>query len=184
MLPRLPNQPQKRKRSNSESASAKGPGSEPSVTVTVKNVKGGEPVSLPRQPLSVSAFDLKTAYAKEAGVPVDKVRLLFNKKPVADSKTLKDVLGPAAGKPSAEVAFSAMVMGGAVAAPAKAASLPAEAPEPDTMAQQAAPSGQELLETEDFWSDLKSFLTQRIKDDAEGERLVDMFRSTWEKSGQ
>lgn len=44
------------------------------------------------------------------------------------------------------------------------------------------PTGKEAVATPEFWGDLKSFLLQRIKDEAEGERLVDVFKGAWEQS--
>lgn len=37
-------------------------------------------------------------------------------------------------------------------------------------------SGKDVLGTEQFWSDLKGFLVQRIRDEKEGERLAGVFR--------
>lgn len=148
-------------------------------------MKSSEAVSLERQALSTSVYDLKATYSKQTSTPIDKIKLLYSKKPVADSKTLKDVLGPAAEKPPTEMQFSVMVMGGTAAAPAieRVASPPAEAPGPDMVAQQSPPGGKEVLQTDEFWIDLAGFVKQRIKDEAEGERVAGLFRSAWEKSG-
>ena len=56
-----------------------------------------------------------------------------------------------------------------------------EAPKEAPKAKESIPvaqgiSGKEVLETEQFWSDLKGFLVQRIKDEKEGERLAGVFR--------
>lgn len=37
-------------------------------------------------------------------------------------------------------------------------------------------SGKDVLATEEFWEDLGGFLTQRLKDEAEAERVVKLFR--------
>jgi hypothetical protein len=42
------------------------------------------------------------------------------------------------------------------------------------------PSGNELLQKDEFWSDLKGFLTQRLRDEREGERVHKLFRKAWE----
>ena len=43
-------------------------------------------------------------------------------------------------------------------------------------------SGKALLSSEDFWSDLRGFLAQRIKDEDDAEKLVSLFRSAWNSS--
>jgi hypothetical protein len=125
-------------------------------------------LSLPSHALSASIYDLKTAYAARYHVPVDKIKLLDAKKPVADSKTLADVLGAAAAAASGgeTVEFAVMLMGGVTPS-----DEPASAP---SVAQ--GPSGKDILATEEFWTDLKGFLVQRLKDEKEGERLADIFR--------
>jgi ubiquitin-like protein 4 len=179
-LPRPPNQPQKRKRDAGDT----GAGSEPALNVSLKNMKAsGDVVTLDQQPLSTSVYDLKTAYSKETSTPIEKIKLLYAKKPVVDSKTLKDVLGPAAEKPPADIQFTVMVVGGVAGASIeRVASPPAEAPGPEMMAQQKTASGEEVLRTEAFWEDLSGFLKQRTKDEEEGERLAGVFRVAWEKS--
>jgi len=44
------------------------------------------------------------------------------------------------------------------------------------------PSGQEMLQTDDFWDDLKGFLEQRLKDEGEASRLKEVFRGAWKSS--
>ena len=41
-------------------------------------------------------------------------------------------------------------------------------------------SGAEVLKGEEFWNDLKGFLTQRLRDEAEGEKAFGIFRKAWE----
>jgi len=41
-------------------------------------------------------------------------------------------------------------------------------------------AGKEVLRTEEFWGDLKGFLVQRLKDEAEGERVAGVFRKALE----
>ena len=41
-------------------------------------------------------------------------------------------------------------------------------------------SGAEVLQGEEFWNDLKGFLTQRLRDEAEGEKAFSIFRKAWE----
>lgn len=136
---------------------------------------------LQRQALSTSIFDIKTAYAKETNGAVDKTRLLYNKKPVPDSKTLKDVIGSSTDK---EIAFTVMVMGGgATAAPPVTA---AKSGTTDTEMAEAPASepleGAAALNSQEFWTDLKGFLLQRIRDESEAEKVTAVFKKAWQSS--
>lgn len=139
---------------------------------------------------STSIFDLKTAYATQTSIPAAKIKILYKKKPVTDSKTVAEVVGSDAGS---EVEFGVMVLGGAVATPVQ--SPPAVAPVEEekglasgsvaAAAENAGPaaqgpSGKDVV-NEAFWEDLKGFVVQRIRDEKEGERLVGVFKSAWEK---
>lgn len=173
VLPKHPNQPIKRKRTV---PSAVAPGSTPAektVAVALKNLKTPSlSLVLANQALNTSVFELKTAYAAQnPGLVVDKVKLLHNKKPVADSKTLKDVLGEAA-EGARNVEFGVMVMGGIAGAPA---------PTPTTMEDGAA--GTEILRATEFWDDLRGFLMQKVQDEGESERLMSLFKAAWESGG-
>ena len=166
-------------------------------------MRSGETVTLSDITLDNSIHDLKTQYAQKSGQPQDKIKLLLNKKPAADLKTLKE-LGV-----SGDVELSVMVMGGAGAAsgassPAvekteanAAAAVPAadkmdvdpKAPAPGSEKAQAeaaaAPSAADtatgILKTEEFWTDLKGFLAQRLRDQGEGGKLAQVFREAWSK---
>jgi hypothetical protein len=173
VLPKHSNQPTKRKRTGPSSAAA-APGSTPAektVAVALKNLKTpSRSLALANQALSTSVFDLKTTYAAQnPGLAVEKIKLLHNKKPVADSKTLKDVLGEAA-EAARDVEFGVMVMGGVAGVPTSA-----------TMEDGAA--GSEILRTKEFWDDLRGFLIQKVQDEGESERLMGLFKSAWESGG-
>ena len=166
--------------------------------MNLKPTKPGlSPLTVSGQELTTSVFDLKSAYSKEISHPVDKIKILYSKKPVADTKTLRDILGDEA--PSAkDVEFSVMVMGtpgSGASQPTSQAQTPAavDIPEP-TMAdapgsEQAqndagkekeslnVDSGAHEIETEEFWNDLKGFLVQRLRDESEGERISKVFRN-------
>lgn len=43
------------------------------------------------------------------------------------------------------------------------------------------PSGKEILETEEFWTDLQGYLEQRIKSETEAVRLVQKWKSNWKE---
>lgn len=124
---------------------------------------------------------------------------MYKKKPVADSKTVADVIGDDA-EWTDEVEFGVMVMGGAATTAAGNVSPPLPGTwvqTPPAFAPSEAdkglagvapapvavtPSGKEVVATEEFWGDLKNFVLQRIKDEAEGERLIGVFKDAWEQS--
>lgn len=146
--------------------------------------------SSPTVPLSsidtakTSIFDLKQSYSTSSGIPVAKIKILYKKKPVTDSKTVAEVIGQEAGP---DVEFSVMVMGGAIGTPVQ--SPPAVAPSEVEKGLGSAsgptaqgPSGKEVVAGSEFWDDLKGFVIQRIRDEDEGQRLVGVFKAAWEKN--
>lgn len=160
------------------------PGQERSLVVTVKSLRNPPlDLRLSSQTLNTSIHDVKAYVAKETGVPEDKIRILHKKKPVPDSKVLKDLVGDS----DTTVEFSVMVMGGAAAAAAAAAAAVAEAAtviQPDAQADVAQGlSGADVLQTEQFWSDLNGFLSQRIRDDQLATELTNTFQQAWKAKG-
>lgn len=149
------------------------PGQERSITVTLKSLRNPPlDIKLSSQPLGTSILDLKNSVSSQTRIPVDKMKLLYNKKPVPDSKILKDLLA----ENELRVEFSVMVIGGAAAIPPEAtADVVAE-----TLASES--TGAAALETDQFWSDLKGFLMQRLKDESQAESLSTLFRSSWQSS--
>ncbi|POR34132.1 Uncharacterized protein TPAR_05644 [Tolypocladium paradoxum] len=148
------------------------PGQERSVTVTLKSLRNPPlDIKLTSQPLNTSLLDIKTKVSNQTRIPVDKMKILHNKRPLTDSKVLKEVLG----EKDMTVEFSVMVIGGAAAIPPEGSATPTA----------AEPTGAAALETDAFWSDLKGFLMQRLKDQAAAEELSGLFRSSWQsnKSG-
>jgi hypothetical protein len=97
------------------------------------------------------------------------LRLLWNKKPVGDSKTLKDVVGDEGAK-GGKVELGVMVIGGA-----GAVKRDGEEVEPVVVGH-----GAETLRGEEFWTDLRGFLVARLKDEKEGERIWGVFRKAVE----
>jgi len=68
--------------------------------------------------------------------------------------------------------FSVMIIGGAAIV---------KKDEDETMAPVAqGPSGIEVLRTEEFWVDLKGFLTQRLRNEQEGDKLLEVFKKAWQ----
>lgn len=177
--------------STSTSSSTAAQPSGAAVTVSLKPTKPGPPaVSLPGQPPTKSMYDIKVAYAAQARLDPAKIKLLRSKKPVADSKSLRDVLSEGGDETTSvkdpqaeiEVEFSVMVMPGAALGPAaagNAATGPAQAGA-GPVAQ--GPSGVEVLSDPRFWDDLKGFLLQRVRDEEETQKLVKAFKSATESS--
>lgn len=162
-------------------------------------MRSGETVTLSDITLDTTIHDLKSQYSQKTNQPQDKIKLLLNKKPTADLKTLKD-LGV-----DKDVELSVMVMGGAGATTPSATTpvvekshadgvpssdpmdVDSQAPAPPSeKAQMEVDSSAEttvaaLLQTEEFWMDLSGFLSQRLRDQKEGERLAGAFREAWRK---
>ncbi|KAH9883506.1 cell-cycle control medial ring component [Xylariomycetidae sp. FL2044] len=164
------------------------PGSERSYTVTIKSLRNPPlDVRLSSQTPNTSVLDLKAAVAERAGVPVDKMKLLYKKKPVLDSKVLKDLVGEGE-EGNGVVEFSVMVLGGAAAVGKKAdadtegAGEKKSATDGTTKGAGSAAQGQsgaEVLETKEFWQDLRGFLLQRIRDEKMAGELSETFQSAW-----
>lgn len=150
--------------SKPESKSAPLPGQERSVTVTLRSLRNPPlDIKLTSQPLTTSLHDIKTVVSKQARIPADKLKILHNKRPLQDSKVLKDVVGD----DEKTVEFAVMVIGGAAAV-----LPPADGP--------AATSDKAVVETDAFWNDLKGFLMQRLKDEDLAGELAVLFKSSWQ----
>lgn len=179
-------------------------------------MRGGEAVTVPNLTLESSIYEIKEQYAKQTSQPHEKIKVLLNKKPAADLKTLKE-LGV-----TGDVELSVMILGGGGATPSAgtpsaaspavekadpAASIPtppatsaadkmvvdekssfpgsekaqiqAESSPAPKASPGAGPSGPGALNTAEFWSDLQDFLSQRLRDAEEAERLNKMFKMAW-----
>lgn len=146
------------------------PGQERSVTIHLKSLRNPPlDIKLTSQTLNTSLLDVKTDVSRQTRIPAEKLKILHNKKPVPDSKVLKDLLSAT----DLTINFNVMVIGGA------AAILPEEEPSP---APSSEPTGADALETEKFWSDLQGFLMQRLKDEAQAEQLSALFKSSWQSN--
>lgn len=143
------------------------PGQERSVTVSLKSLRNPPlDIKLTSQPLDTSILELKNAVFGQTRIPVEKIKVLHNKRPVQDSKILKEVLGDA----DTAAEFSVMIIGGA-------ASIP---PEETPAVKTEEPAATATIDTDAFWSDLEGFLQQRLKDEAQATQLSSLFRSSWE----
>lgn len=149
------------------------PGQERSLTISLKSLRNPPlDIVLKSQSPLTSILDLKTEVSSQSSIPVEKIRILHKKKPVGDAKALKDIVS----QEETSVEFSIMVMGGA-------ASVKMEGDAMATAPVAQGPSGTEVMGTDEFWEDLNGFLTQRLKDQGEGERVYGLFRKAWEASG-
>lgn len=136
-------------------------------------------VRLPAQAIGTSLLDVKAAVAAETGIAAARLKLLHRRKPVPDSKVLKDLLDRTGDSGDAVAAnttveFSVMVIGGAGAGAA-----PAEAKE---VAQGA--SGADVLGTSEFWEDLRGFLLQRVRDEKLAGELSETFQAAWKATAR
>jgi ubiquitin-like protein 4 len=146
------------------------PGQERSLTVSVKSLRNPPlDIRLSSQPLATSIHDIKSAVSDQTRIPVAKLKVLHNKKPVADSKVLKDL----AGDDDVTLELSLMVLGGAAAVQDEDAEMANTA---------QGISGADVLRTEAFWEDLKGFLLQRIRNEQEAEALHQTFRTAWQSA--
>ncbi|KAI1341913.1 cell-cycle control medial ring component [Xylariaceae sp. FL0016] len=168
-LPRMPKPMSKPNRTTA-------PGSERSISVSVKSARNPPlDIKLPPQTLNTSILDIKGLVSGETSIPSDKMKILFKKKPVQDSKALKDLV--AEGESSLE--FSVMVMGGAAAMVTPKKEEVEDAQKDVAQGQ----SGAEVLQTTEFWSDLKGFLLQRLRDEQVAGDLTNTFQAAWKAKG-
>ncbi|KAL7922968.1 cell-cycle control medial ring component domain-containing protein [Trichoderma austrokoningii] len=178
ILPRMPTP-----MSKSSSLARSAPGQEPSISITLKSLRNPPlDITLPALPLSTSVLAVKAIVNEQTRIPIDKMKLLLNKRPVVDSKVLKELR---ASESDRTIDFSVMVIGGAAAIPpAKEEEVVVDMAEdvPVSTAQADEATVEAELEAEAFWADLKGFLQQRLKAQGKGEELANLFRSSWQAS--
>ncbi|KAL1957112.1 hypothetical protein VTO42DRAFT_6370 [Malbranchea cinnamomea] len=199
------------------------PGASKSVTIHLKSARNPVlDVTLDKAPLSSTTIqDLKEAVqarikptngdSGSAKVPLDKIKILWKKKPVQGktvAEALADETALLGGGGHAE--FGVMVLGGATALSAEEIQAAEAAAAADTtpsrgLATQRPPeSGTQDVEMKDasvapeqtpsarsvdevlgqpaFWDDLQDFLRAKVQDEQEAARLKSLFRSAWESS--
>ena len=128
-------------------------------------------------------LELKRSVAERLQLQnVEKVRLLYKKKPVGDAKSVGEVLG---GENVGAVEFGVMVIGGvgagAVVAAEKEGSVErggSATSEPVAPVAQGE-SGEDVLMTDVFWTDLRGFLEQRVRSTEVAETAGQVFRDAW-----
>jgi len=156
------------------------PGSERSLTVTVKSLRNPPlDLRLAGQGPNTSVLDIKALVADETGIPAARLRLLHAKKPVPDSRALKELLPASAEGASANtvVELTVMVLGGGAAVAKKEETSKGSSEAVGVVAQ--GPSGEAVVETDEFWADLQGFLQQRIRDEKLAGELSAKFKSAW-----
>ncbi|GAB1743208.1 hypothetical protein NU219Hw_g9064t1 [Hortaea werneckii] len=99
------------------------------VTATLKPMRAGtgDATSIPDLTLETTLHEIKTRYAQLSGLAVEKVKVLHNKKPAGDLKTLREVLVGSGTKDVANIAnveLSVMIMGGAAGTGSTTSSQP------------------------------------------------------------
>jgi hypothetical protein len=188
----MPKPYSKRARTASSSTGPSSTSSSTTLTITLKPLRasatGPNVVTVSDQTPDSSIYDVKAACAKQAGYATDKVKILWERKPVGDSKTVKEVVGEDA-KAGSEVEMGVMFMGQPTLAPGggnKEVSA-AEQTEETTGKAKDAPvpqgdHGEAVLETEEFWNDLNGFLLQRLRDEAVTGKVTKQFRDSWRAS--
>lgn len=137
-----------------------------------------------------SIYDLKTQLAAKTGYAPDKLKILWERKPVSDSKTLKEATGASDGS----LKMSVMYVGSPTNAPgAESSPAPATAGSKDDRDGQGTaenmdvdqptawqgPTGRALMESTDFWNDLRGFLVQRVRDEAVADEAIKLWRQQW-----
>ena len=167
------------------------PGSTPSLTVSLKSLRNPPlDLSFSAQAATTSVLELKQKVAAAIGTPgTEKIRLLYRKKPCADSKSIKDLVGDEDGV--REIEFSVMVMGGTTAAVEKeeeAAKGEEQVGGEGDVQMEDAPvtqgeSGTMVMDRAEFWEDLKEFLEQRVRDPETAEQATRTFQQAWKGRG-
>ncbi|KAJ9490465.1 hypothetical protein VN97_g2783 [Penicillium thymicola] len=171
--------------------STQAPGSSKSITVRVKSARNPAlEFLISNAPLSTTsvqdirdAVQVRVTDARGGQVPLDKIKILYKRKPVAGTgKTLAEVLAdePAILAGGKEVEIGVMIIGGAQVVES-AVAQPEITEKRDESPPKAAIglSGEEVLHTEAFWDDLQGYLEQRLKDEKEANRLRFVFKEAW-----
>ncbi|KAI9735262.1 MAG: hypothetical protein M1834_001852 [Cirrosporium novae-zelandiae] len=173
----LPHYPSSKPMSRPSHLSDSAPGTVRTLTISIHSLRNSSlDGKLKDVAPETSIMELKGLIAGVLGESAEKVRLLWKKKPVGNNtKTVAEVVGEDA-KEGKVLEFSVMVVGGGT---------PQEEKKDVEMVGTAqGPSGKEMLASEEFWVDLKGFLVQRLKDEEEGGKLFETFKTAWEEKGR
>ena len=145
------------------------------ITANIKSIRPASTLTLPALDPATSIHSLKAQFAEKSGIgtTIEKIKILYNKKPVADSKTLAEC----AEGGSTEVDFSVMVVGGTPGGITPGGTASGSEKKDPMEDVRSKISSAELLKSEEFWADLKGWLGMRLKDSGEGDRLAGIFRN-------
>lgn len=181
-LPRMPNAMRK-----PDDTSAASKATATTVTISLKSSRN--PVlsmTLADKSLATSILDLKQIIAKELKMDgIEKIKVLYQKKPCSDAKTVKELKGE--DDLSGEMELGVMIMGYTASnlreRDAAGTSSKEESKDKDVEMKEApvaqGTSGDEVLASEEFWDDLKGFLTQRIRDEGTAGKVFESFKGAW-----
>lgn len=184
-LPRMPQPMTKRPDhpSRTPSTATTNPGAFPTLTIALKSLRN-PPIDLrlPDQSPTTSIHDLKVAVAEQlgGGKGTDKIRVLYQKKPCADSKTIAEVVGE---ETKGDVEFAVMVIGWTASSvpevtEAVAVGVGADAGGSEEPVARGV-SGEAVMGTDEFWDDLKGWLLQRVGDEGVAAEALGCFKQGW-----
>ncbi|KAJ6070960.1 hypothetical protein N7467_012279 [Penicillium canescens] len=170
--------------------SAQAPGSSKSINVCMKSARNPAlEFTISNAPISTTSIqDLRDAVqarvtdAQGGQVPLDKIKILYKRKPVTGTgKTLAEVLAdePAVLAGGKAVEIGVMIIGGAQVIDSVAQPEVEEKRDESPPKAAVGPSGEEVLRTDAFWDDLQGYLEQRLKDEEEAKRLRSLFKDAW-----
>ncbi|KAL8676894.1 MAG: hypothetical protein Q9186_006624 [Xanthomendoza sp. 1 TL-2023] len=201
-LPRYPSSPPMHPPTTTSSSSSSPPKptsstspptTQSTTTITLRSLKPPPSLnlSLPNTPLSTSIFDLKTRVKEELQRDtIDGIKILHQRKPCSDSKTVGEVVGEGVEKRGVE--FGVLVVGGVVAKDAQeerrmdvkmgddVVVVDDEGGKSAVGAAQGV-SGEEVLDTDEFWDDLKGWLMQRVRDEEKVGEVWSLFKRGWDE---
>jgi len=177
-------------------ASSAKPSSSSSATLTITlkplraSATGPNAVVVKDQTPESSIYDVKAACAAQAGYAAEKVKILWERKPVSDSKTVKEVVGEAA-TPGAEVEMGVMFMGQPTQAPSGGSddgSAVRVAEEQGTDRRESvyedassaqAGHGEAVLGSKEFWDELQGFVSQKLHNESLTTKVMQGFRQSY-----
>ena len=128
-------------------------------------------------------------------IETKKVKILYARKPVSDTKTISEAVGADAPTGGNVVEFAVMVMGWSGGVPVKGdAGVEGKGKTDTEKAEEVAGAGEKgdgeqgvgvgVLEGKEFWGDLRGFLQQRLKDEGAAEEVVGVFEGAWRGRGR
>lgn len=165
------------------------------LTITLKPLRasatGPNAVVVKDQTPDSSIYDVKAACAAQAGYTTEKVKILWERKPVSDSKTVKEVVGEAAA-PGAEVEMGVMFMGQPTQAPARGSGESSPVPVAEEQGTDRRESvyedassaqaghGEAALESKEFWDELQGFVSQKLHNESLTTKVMQGFRQSYQ----